>query len=171
VLGAFKEFHAYFERETGKKLKCVRNDNGGEYCGPFDAYCREQGIRHEKTPPNTPQLNGLAERITRTLRERVRCVLSDAKLSNSFWGEALYTVDDVVNLTSTVVLQNDVLDWFWYGKNISYDHLWIFGYKCFVHVPKDERSKLDTKIRQYIFISYGQDEFSYRCYDQLRRSL
>ena len=32
----------------------------GEYTGLFDDYCREQGIRHQKTPPKTPQLNGLA---------------------------------------------------------------------------------------------------------------
>ncbi|KAL4368326.1 hypothetical protein GQ457_05G026720 [Hibiscus cannabinus] len=29
VLEAFKEFHAKVERETGRKLKCVRSDNGG----------------------------------------------------------------------------------------------------------------------------------------------
>jgi hypothetical protein len=31
VLDVFKEFHAKVERETGRKLKCVRSDNGGEY--------------------------------------------------------------------------------------------------------------------------------------------
>lgn len=41
VLDVFKQFHALVERQTGKKLKCVRTDNGGEYIGPFDAYCRE----------------------------------------------------------------------------------------------------------------------------------
>lgn len=29
TLEAFKEFHAKVERETGRKLKCVRSDNGG----------------------------------------------------------------------------------------------------------------------------------------------
>ena len=69
VLGVFKKFQALVERETGKKLKCIRTDNGGEYCGPFDEYCKHQGIRHQKTPPKTPQLNGLAERMNRTLME------------------------------------------------------------------------------------------------------
>ena len=35
VLDAFKEFQASVKRETGKKLKRIRNDNGGEYRGPF----------------------------------------------------------------------------------------------------------------------------------------
>ena len=32
VLGVFKQFQASVERETGKKVKCIRTDNGGEYC-------------------------------------------------------------------------------------------------------------------------------------------
>ncbi|GJZ97748.1 putative RNA-directed DNA polymerase [Tanacetum coccineum] len=76
-----------------KKLKMYTpSDNGGEYIGPFDAYCREHGIQHQKTPPKTPQLNGLAERMNRTLVERVRCLLSHAGLPASFWGKALNTV-------------------------------------------------------------------------------
>ena len=63
VLDAFKEFHALVERETGRKIKCVRSDNGGEYRGPFEVYCKKYGIRLEKTTPKTPQLNGLAERM------------------------------------------------------------------------------------------------------------
>ncbi|GJX01730.1 retrovirus-related pol polyprotein from transposon TNT 1-94 [Tanacetum coccineum] len=43
VLDVFKQFHALVERQTGKKLKCIRSDNGGEYIGPFDAYYREHG--------------------------------------------------------------------------------------------------------------------------------
>jgi hypothetical protein len=54
VLDVFKEFHAKVERETDRKLKCVRSDNGGEYRGPFERYCRKFGIRLEKTPPKTP---------------------------------------------------------------------------------------------------------------------
>ena len=44
VLDVFKYFQAKVERETGKRLKCVRSDNGGEYIGPFDQYCRTQAL-------------------------------------------------------------------------------------------------------------------------------
>ena len=87
MLGVFKQFQASVDRQTGRKLKCIRTDNGCEYCGPFDEYCKHQGIRYQKSPPKTPQLNGLVERMNRTLMERVRCLLSEAKLPNSFWGE------------------------------------------------------------------------------------
>jgi len=54
VLDVFKQHHALVERETGKKLKCIWTDNGGEYIGAFDAYCKTHGIRHQMTPPKTP---------------------------------------------------------------------------------------------------------------------
>nr|KYP34396.1 Retrovirus-related Pol polyprotein from transposon TNT 1-94 [Cajanus cajan] len=109
--------------------------------------------------------------MNRTLVERVRCMLSEAKLPKHFWGEALLATVHVINLSPAVALSTKVLDKIWFGKNVSYDYLSVFGCKAFAHVPKDERSKLDTKTRQCIFISYGQDEFGYRLYDSVKRSL
>jgi transposase InsO family protein len=99
VLDVFKQFQPSTERQTGKKLKCIRTDNGGEYLGPFYQYCKQQGIRHQRTPLKTSQLNGVAESMNRTLVERVRCLLSQSQLPNSFWGEALSTSVHVLNLT------------------------------------------------------------------------
>ena len=63
ALDVFKQFQALSERQTGKKLKNFHIDNGGEYIVLFDDYCKSQGISHQKTPPKTPQLNGLTERM------------------------------------------------------------------------------------------------------------
>lgn len=171
VLDVFKEFQALVERQTGKKLKCLRSDNGGEYIGPLDSYCKSSGIRHQRTPSKTPQLNGVAERMNRTLLERIRCMLSEAKLPRHFWGEALYTAAHVINLSPSVPLDGDVPDKVWFGKEVSYNHLRVFGCKAFVHVPNDERSKLDPKTRQCIFVGYGQDQFGYRLHDPVEKKL
>ncbi|KAL6318202.1 hypothetical protein AAG906_035707 [Vitis piasezkii] len=103
MLEVFKQFHALVERQSGEKLKCIQTDNEGEYSGPFDEYCRQHGIRHQKTPPKTPQLNGLVERMNRTLVERnlmfwiefgqimkslmITCVSLDARLLCTFENE------------------------------------------------------------------------------------
>ncbi|KAG7553078.1 Zinc finger CCHC-type superfamily [Arabidopsis thaliana x Arabidopsis arenosa] len=171
VLGYFKQFVALVERQTGKKLKCIRSDNGGEYSGPFDVYCKEHGIRHQFTPPKTPQLNGLAERMNRTIVERMRCLISQSGLAMTFWGEALSTVVHVLNLSPSAPLEGDIPERVWTGKNVSYGHLRVFGCKAFVHIPKDERSKLEMKSRQCVFIGYGQDEFGYRFYDPVKKKL
>ena len=127
VLDVFKYFQAKVERETGKKLKCVRSDNGGEYIGPFDQYCRTQGIRHQMTVKKTPQQNGVAERMNRTMVERMRCMLSHAKLPRSFWAEAMRTAVDLINLSPSAPLLGDVPQRVWIGKNATYDHLKVFG--------------------------------------------
>lgn len=72
-------------------------------------------------------------------------MLYKAKLPNHYWCEALYTEVHVLNLTHTVALNSEIPDKIWFRKNINYDHLRVFGCKNFVHIPKDERSKLDAK--------------------------
>lgn len=161
VLDAFKQFQVNVERETARTLKCICTDNGGEYIGFFKHYCKRNGIRHEQTVPKTPQHNGVAERMNRTIVERIRCMLSHAKLPNTFWGEAMMTAVDVINLSPTARLNGDVPNKFWTGKNVSYNHLKVFRCRAFVHIPTDERSKLDAKSKECIFLGYGNEEFGY----------
>ena len=123
VLQKFQEFQARVERETGKKLKCVRSGNGDEYRGPFENYCKAQGIKLEKTVLKTPQLNGVAERMNRTIEERVRYMLSHAK---SFWAEATFRAVYLINLSPSVPLDGNVPQRAWVGKDVSYKHLRVF---------------------------------------------
>eukprot|EP00253_Pinus_taeda_P017242 PITA_17242 len=85
VWGPAQKWKALVEIETGKKLKCLRSDNGGEYCSKeFDKYCSEHGIRRQKTVPRTPQENGVSERMNRTIMERARCMRLHAGLPLQF---------------------------------------------------------------------------------------
>jgi hypothetical protein len=54
VLNVFKQWVVKVEREIGRRLKCVRSDNGGEYSGPFEIFCKSNGIKLEKIIPKTP---------------------------------------------------------------------------------------------------------------------
>ena len=52
------------ENQTGRKLKCLRTDNGGEFKSEeFVKFCRERGIRREYMAPYSPKQNGIVERI------------------------------------------------------------------------------------------------------------
>ena len=53
----------------------------------FTEYLKKEGVHHELTVPKTPQQNGVAERMNRTLVESVRSMLSDAKFPKKFWAE------------------------------------------------------------------------------------
>ena len=47
----------------------------------------------------------------------------------------------------------------------------MFGCKAFVHIPQDERLKLDAKTRQCIFLVYGLDEFGYKLFDSIAKKV
>ena len=85
--------------------------------------------------------------MNRTINDRIRCMLSHAKLPKFFWGEAMRLVVDLINLSPLVPLNHDILQRAWIGKDVSYNHLRVFGCRAFVHVPRDERSKLDSKTK------------------------
>ncbi|KAL6133479.1 hypothetical protein ACLB2K_065714 [Fragaria x ananassa] len=92
----FKQWKTLVENQTGEKIKRLRTDNGLEFCSTeFDEFCKTEGIARHHTIRNTPQQNGVAERMNQTLLERARCMLSNAGLERRFWAEAgyLFAVD------------------------------------------------------------------------------
>lgn len=46
-----------------------------------------------------------------------------------------------------------------------------FGCKAFVHLPKEQRAKLDLNAIEYIFVDNNDDKFYYRLYDSKNRKL
>ncbi|GJX70587.1 ribonuclease H-like domain-containing protein [Tanacetum coccineum] len=51
-------------------------------------FCGEKGIKQEFSNARTPQQNGVAERMNRTLIEAARTMLADSLLPTTFWAEA-----------------------------------------------------------------------------------
>ncbi|URD72826.1 Retrotransposon protein [Musa troglodytarum] len=126
---------------------------------------RSHGIQHEMTVPGTPQHNAIAEKMNRTIIEKIRYMLSQAKLPKRFWDEALRTAVDVINLSPCTALDADVAEHVWLGKDVSYKHLRVFGCRAFAYIPDNERSKLDGKTKECIFLGYSHDQFGYRLWD------
>lgn len=85
---AYCKFKFMAERQTSRKLKILRTDNGTEYVNKvFQASFEKDGVRHQRTCPYSPEQNGVAERMNRTLVEKARSVLNDANLPKMFWAE------------------------------------------------------------------------------------
>lgn len=75
-----------------------RTNNGLEFCGEeFNKFCKDHGITRHRTVRFTPQQNGVAERLNRTIMERVRYLFSDATLEEKWWVKAacytMYTLN------------------------------------------------------------------------------
>lgn len=110
----------------------------------FESYLRSRGICHEVTVAYSPQQNGVAERMNRTLMESARAMLSHAGLPNSYWAEALATAAYLRNRTPTTAIKEAATPYEkWYGRKPSVDHLRVFGCVAYAHIPDEERRKLD----------------------------
>lgn len=162
----FERFKNEVENELEKRIKILRTDNGKEYCNKvFLKFLADSGIKHQTSTPYTPEQNGLAERMNRTLVERARCMLFDAKLPKTYWAEAVATAAHVVNRSPSRVLADLTPFEKWTGKKPNISHLKIFGSKAMVHVPKQKRLKWDRKSHELIFTGYCDNTKGYRLYD------
>ncbi|GJV18851.1 retrotransposon protein, putative, ty1-copia subclass [Tanacetum coccineum] len=78
-------FQREVENQLGKTIKSLRSDRGGEYMSQeFLDHLKEHGIIAHRTPPYTPQNNGVSERRNRTLLDMVRSMMSQTTLPKSF---------------------------------------------------------------------------------------
>ena len=164
VLDKFVQFVKFAETQTGSRVKVLRSDNGGEYASnKFAAYCRNQGIVQQFTPPYTPQLNGVAERMNRTLVESARCMIEYAGLSKRYWGEAVMTAAFLRNRCPTRATGYDKSPHeMWTKKKPLLKNLKVFGCHAYVHVPSKKRSKLDARSVLCRFLGYSDHEKAYR---------
>jgi glutamine synthetase len=76
----FDEWQKEVERQSGEQLQAICCDNAGEYKALARRLCRKNGVTFEFTTPYTPEQNGVAERLNRTLMTSVRAMLSGAGL-------------------------------------------------------------------------------------------
>jgi len=84
VLNCFKDFKAIVEKQSGYKIRTVRSDRGEYTLNDFEAFCTQQGIRHQTTPVYTPQLNGVAERKNQTILDMAKSLLKAKKLPKQY---------------------------------------------------------------------------------------
>ena len=171
ALEKFKEFKEAAENESGLKIKALRADRGGEYLSEdFKCYLRKWGIRSESTAAYSPQQNGVAERLNRTLVEAARSMLNHAGLTYSFWAEAVATATYLRNRMVTTALKSGKNPYqLWHGEKPNLEHIRVFGCAVYVHVPDGERRKLDKKAQKLRFIGYTDTAGNYRVWDETKR--
>ncbi|KAM1582402.1 hypothetical protein TB2_029793 [Malus domestica] len=158
----FKEFKNEVEKQTGKQIKTLRSDRGGEYLSnEFLDYLKECGIVSQWTPPKTPQLNGVSERRNRTLMNTVRSMMSSADLPVTFWGYALYTAAYLLNRVPSKSVSQTPYE-IWHGRKPSLNHIKIWG--CKAYVKKLEATKLEARSVRCYFVGYPRETMGYEFY-------
>ena len=172
VFSKFMLFKKFVENQTENKIKVIRTDNGKEYVNTqFKNLCGSNGIKHEKSTVYTPQQNGLAERMNRTLSEKLRCMLIDMKINKQLWAEALYAAVNIVNILPNNATENKSPDQMWYKQKPNINNFKIFGCRALVMVPKEKRKKLDEKAIECIYLRTADDAKAYRLFNMNTREV
>ncbi|GJS81755.1 retrotransposon protein, putative, ty1-copia subclass, partial [Tanacetum coccineum] len=165
VFETFKVFQKEVENQLGKTIKSLRSDRGGEYMSQeFLDHLKDHGIIAHRTPPYTPQHNGVSERRNRTLLDMVRSMMSQTTLPKSFWDYALETAARILNMVPTKKVEKTPYE-VWHGQAPKLSYLKVWG--CEALVKRDtltKPDKLEPRSIKCIFIGYPKETMGYSFY-------
>lgn len=123
------------------------------------------------TVPRTPQQNGVVERKNRTIRNMARTMLKSQCMPKEFWAEAVACAVYLSNRSPTRSLEKITPQEAWSGWKPSVKHLKVFGSIGYVHVPEQERTKLDDRSKKMVFIGYAENCKGYKCFDPVTKKV
>jgi len=95
----------------------------------------------------------------------------NAGLPKRFWAEAVTMACYLINRSPRASLGGKVVEEVWTGNAVDFSHLRIFGCLAYVHVPSDERSKLDAKSKKCIFLGYKKSVKGYKFWDPVDKKV
>ena len=88
-----------------------------------------------------------------------------AGLSKIFWAEAVNMTCYIINKSPHSALDDKAPDEVWTGTPCDYSRLRVFGCPCYVHIQDTQRSKLDSKSKECIFLGYKKGVKGYKLSD------
>src|SRR5260370_19002853 len=148
ALDSFKDFLAESKCQSGKKLKFLHTDGGGEYFSTdFIQFLTSSGIVHKKTNPNMPQENGMAECVNQTLVTMSIALLELIKtqIGCTAWPYALRHATLIKNIIPHSTLPNGTsLYQLWTGNKPSVSMIHTFGCKATLAIPEKHHDKLSS---------------------------
>ncbi|GKD09294.1 retrotransposon protein, putative, ty1-copia subclass [Tanacetum coccineum] len=156
------------QNQLGKTIKSLCSDHGGEYMSQeFLDHLRDHGIIAHRTPPYTPQHNGVSERRNQTLLDMVRSMMSQTTLPKSFWDYALESTTRILNMVPTKKVDKTPYE-VWHGQAPKLSYLKVWG--CEALVKRDTLTKPDklepraSRSIKCIFVGYPKETMGFSFY-------
>ena len=78
-----------------------------------------------------------------------------------FWVDVVDTIVYLINKGPSIYLDGIIPEEAWTGKKVNYYFLKTFSCEAFVHIDKENRTKLETKSKKGAFIGCGVNDFGY----------
>ena len=159
---AITNFVKWAETQLGVKLKRIRCDNAKEFdTRALHDFYEGKGIQIDFSSLYSPQQNGVAERMNRTIKEMTRALMFHAKQKPRLWHLAskasVYTRNRVVGATTDGKTPYEL---FWNEKP-SVAHLRTWG--CVVYVKRNKlASALAPRSDKQVFVGYTNTTHNYK---------
>nr|GEU83869.1 hypothetical protein [Tanacetum cinerariifolium] len=164
--GILKRFISEIENLVDKKVKVIRCDNGIKFKNSvMNDLCAMKGIRREFSVARTPQQNGVAERISKTLIKAAKIMLADFKLPTTFWAEAVNTTSYVHNRVLVIKPHNKTPYELFRGRTLTLRFMRPFGCHVAILNTLEYLGKFDGKSDDGFFIGYSLNSKAFRVYN------
>lgn len=148
-----KAFIKRAEVQDSKQIKLIQSDNELN-TKDLQKLSNRKGFKLRFTPPFNPEGKGGAERINRTLFDKIRALLFESKMPNKLWAEALLSAVYLYNRTphSSISFRTPFEAKYGYKPNISNIKIW--GSLAYRKEPKEFVGKLDPRVQPYYLTGY-----------------
>ncbi|GKA93667.1 putative ribonuclease H-like domain-containing protein [Tanacetum coccineum] len=161
-----KTFIRQIENQLNQKVKIIRSDNGTEFKNRVMLeFCGEKGIKQEFSNARTPQQNGVAERMNRTLIEAARTMLADSHLPTTFWAEAVNTACYTFNRVRVTKPQNKTPYELLFGHKPILSYIRPFGCHVTILNTLSPLGKFDGKSDEGFLVGYSVNSKAFRVYN------
>jgi hypothetical protein len=163
VLSLFIQFQTAAEKFCNEKITLLRVDNAPKLVqGQMQAYCRAHGIAYEKTVPDSPPQNSVAERANLTICSMARAMLIDADLHDFFWLFAVLTAVHIKQRVPHASLPPNTTPFkLWFKHRPDLSHLRPFGMRCTSCIIANHLTKFHPRGEAGRFLGYANDAKGY----------
>lgn len=173
IPGELLKLFRHIANQTGDHLKRLHCDGGTEFINAvLKDWCNRHGVEIHPPPAGTPQLNGIAERHVRILKDTVRTLLIQSSLPMRYWTIATEHYVCLRNRThigdATGMTPYEAM----YKRKPSLQHFSVFGCDAYYHVPREDRSiTMQAKMEPCIYLGYEYNHNSSRIYRLRQRDI
>jgi transposase InsO family protein len=154
---AFKSYRRWAENQTGKRIKLLHTDGGGEFSNQeMKEYCNSRGIEHRLNIPCGSTQNAYAERRIGIIINDTRTLLIDSGLPAEYWG---YASAHSVYLRNRIGRQGRVSPHeLLLKRKPRLDHLRVFGCAAYTWLPQVHRElgKLNARAELTVFLGFEE---------------
>ena len=151
------------QKRTGYGVERMRSDRAKEFLNSMmTSFCRQHGIYQAPTPAYSPALNGLVERMNRSIFDLARPMLLQAGADKRLWAEAAKWAAFLLNVTPNVHLDGKTPFQVLFNYHFDLKRARVFGCDAHVMNPPPHQTLIDEKTWDGVFVGYDFEQDLYK---------